>query len=149
MIAAALPRGHRGLGLTLVLLGLLLLGCGGPRRPDPTRANVTGSVTLDGKPLAEGEILFLAVNGEAVDTLRIANGSFSGSVSIGPQRVRLAAYTMVKRSVFPDKPPVDVRENALPAKYHAGSTLTAEIKPGTNPPLSFDLKSEPKKPAGK
>ena len=56
---------------------------------------------------------------------------------------------MVKRSLFPDKPPVEALENMLPAKYHTGSTLTAEIKPDTNTPLSFDLKSEPKTPAGK
>ena len=149
MVAPPLPRGHRGLGLTLVLLGLLLLGCGGPRRSDPKRAAVTGSVTLDGKPLAEGEILFLAVNGQAVDSLPIANGSFSGSVSVGPHRVQLAVYTTVKRSLLPAEPPVEALENMLPAKYHTGSTLTAEIKPDTNPPLSFDLKSEPKKPAGK
>jgi len=149
MVAPPLPRGHRGLGLTLVLLGLLLLGCGGPRRTDPKRAAVTGSVTLDGKPLAEGEILFLAVNGQAVDSLPIANGSFSGSVSVGPQRVQLAVYTRAKRSLLPDEPPVEALENMLPAKYHTGSTLTAEIKPDTNLPLSFDLKSEPKKPARK
>ena len=103
----------------------------------------------DGKPLAEGEILFLAVNGQAVDSLPIANGSFSGSVSVGPQRVQLAVYTTVKRSLLPAEPPVEAQENMLPAKYHTGSTLTAEIKPDTNPPLSFDLKSEPKKPARK
>lgn len=149
MAADARPRGHRALALTLALLGLVPLGCGGPRRADPKRATVTGTVTLDGKPLAEGEIVFLALSGQAADTLPVANGTFSGSVSVGPQRVQLAAFTMVKRSIFPDKPPEQVRENTLPAKYHAESTLTADIKPDANPPFSFDLKSEPKKAAGK
>lgn len=131
----------------LIAVSFGAAGCGSATRAQPARADVSGAVTLDGKPLPAGEISFLALSGEAADTLPITNGAFAGSVSVGPQRVQFAAYTTVKRSIFPDKPPEDVRENSLPANYHAESTLTADIKAGTNPPLSFELTSKPQKSA--
>jgi len=132
----------RTLAATLVAVALLPSGCGKPRRAPLPRTDITGTVTLDGRPLVEGEVAFLALNGQAVDTLPIRNGAFHGSVSIGPQRVEFAAFTIVKRSVLPDQPPENVRENSLPPQYHAQSTLTADIQAGGNPPLSFELQSQ-------
>jgi hypothetical protein len=124
--------------------GLLVSsGCSAARRKPPERATVSGKVTLDGKPIADGEVIFLALSGEAVDRLPIANGGFQGSVTVGQQRVQFASFTTVKRAIFPDKPPETVRENSLPARFGSESTLTADIKPGDNPPLSFELKSQP------
>lgn len=125
----------------LVCGGLAAAGCGRPRRPAPERATVSGTVMLDDKPLATGEIIFLALSGDAVDKLPITDGGFSGSVTVGPQRVQFASFTTVKRSVLVDKPPEDVRENSLPAQFGVNSSHTATIQPGANPPLTFDLKS--------
>lgn len=125
----------------LVCGGLAATGCGRPRRPQPERATVSGTVRLDGKPIPMGEIIFLALSGDAVDKLPIADGAFSGSVTVGPQRVQFASFTTVKRSIFPDKPPENVRENSLPARLGADSSHTATIQAGTNPPLNFDLQS--------
>lgn len=138
---------YRLIGACLILTWFAAAGCGSARRPEPARADVSGTVTLDGKPLPAGEITFLALSGEAAITLAITNGGFAGAVSVGPQRVQVASFKTVKRSIFPDKPPVEGRENSLPAAYGADSTLTATIQPGPNPPLTFELTSSPKKPA--
>lgn len=120
-------------------------GCGAPRRPALRRAAVSGTVTLDGRPLAEGEVMFFALGGEAVDALPVRDGAFAGSVTVGPQRVEFAAFTTVQRSIFPGKPSESVRDNALPPKYHAESTVTADIRPDGNAPLAFDLHVGPGK----
>jgi hypothetical protein len=147
-MASLPPLLKRRVPLAAALLAVVALGCGrSGSRPSPQRATVTGTVTLDGAPLDEGEITFLAFSGAAADVLPVRKGAFSGSVSVGPQRVQFAAHTTVKRSIFPDQPPVDVQENALPVKYHAESTLQADIKPGANPPLRFELRSDPKNAA--
>lgn len=122
-----------------------LAGCRPAGRPNPPRTTVTGTVTLDGQPILKGEVLFLALSGESADALPLLNGVFAGSVTVGEHRVQCASYITVKREVFPDQPPQDVLENSLPARFHSESTLTAVVRSGSNPPLLFELKSEPPK----
>ena len=102
-------------------------------------------MTLDGQPIAKGEVLFLALSGESADALPLSDGRFAGSVTVGEHRVQFASYVTVTREVFPTEPPQDVLENSLPARFHSESTVTAVIKSGSNPPLSFELKSDPTK----
>ena len=132
-------------GVAIIVCGLM--GCRRAGRPNPPRATVAGTVTLDGRPIAKGEVLFLALSGESADALPLSDGRFAGSVTVGEHRVQFASYVTVKREVFPDQPPQDVLENSLPARFHCDSTVTAVIKSGSNPPLSFELESEPPKAA--
>ena len=64
--------------LFIACLGLPL-GCGGVKGKVPTkRVPVSGTVKLDGKPLAAGRVTFDAQNGEPPTTCDILNGAFSG-----------------------------------------------------------------------
>lgn len=61
--------------------------------------------------------------------------------------MQIASYKVMRKRVMSESREEGFKENVLPAKYSYESTLTADIQPGTNPPLSFELTSEPKKSA--
>jgi hypothetical protein len=136
-------RPPRPCGFVIALIVAVAAGCG-RSRPEPAKASVTGTVTLDGQPLATGEVFFISKKGESADRLTVTNGAFSGGVSVGPQSVQIASYKVRRASVMPGMPEEELKENVLPAKYGPLSDLVVDIKPGSNPPLAYDLKSEPK-----
>jgi hypothetical protein len=125
-------------------LGLLLLiplGCG-PKEPIPV--GVSGTVNLDGQPLAEGKIFFVTL-GKVPEIVDIAAGHFSGKVLPGERRVEIAAYRPYQ--IPPEVPesmhPLmkDGKENYLPARYHRDSMLTAEVKETGKNEFTFNLVS--------
>jgi hypothetical protein len=134
-----LPSRHCGFVIALIVAAA---GCG-RSRPEPAKASVTGTVTLDGQPLATGEVFFISKKGESAARLTVTNGAFSGGVSVGPQSVQIASYKIRRASVMPGMPEEELKENVLPATYGPLSDLVVDIKPGSNSPLAFDLKTEP------
>jgi len=83
-------RSASALGLACLLL---LVGCGPAA---PKLYPVSGTVTLDGQPLADGKIYFRTVENGQVDTLPVTAGKFSGQVLAGPRRVEIVAYKMIQ-----------------------------------------------------
>jgi hypothetical protein len=106
---------------------------------------VTGEVTLDQKPLKEGVIRFVPVDGKSptADAL-IANGRFTATVPTGEMRVEISAPKVVgKRKMYdtPESPLVDEVAELLPPRYNVQSQLTLSVQPGTQE-KRFDLKSK-------
>lgn len=119
-----------------LLAAVLLAGCG---QSGPTRCEVVGKVTLDGQPVADGEVLFLPADGMGPsDACPIVNGEFKGQVAPGSKKVQISS-TKDTGKVAPDGLPD--YQNIIPKQYNTESTLTAEIKEGDDTPLAFDLKS--------
>jgi hypothetical protein len=149
----------------LSLVGILLLaaqGCSG----SGSAPTIKGSVTLDGKPLADAEVRFVPEGDSktSVNQGNTAKTDASGSFQVEPNRVSRMTLKPGKYRVFISKqvdksgkvpspedvgqtvsdtggPGVGLKE-AVPAKYSgANSQLTAEIKPGDNTLPPFELKS--------
>jgi len=132
--------------LLIACLGLAL-GCGGVKGKVPTkRVPVSGTVKLDGKPLATGRVTFDAQNGEPPTTCDILNGAYSGTVMIGKNKVMLISTVKqsMKEKMKMDGPGYDemVEFNILPDRYHSKSEITNEVAdPGPNQ-FDFDLQSK-------
>ena len=132
--------------LLIACLGLTL-GCGGVKGKVPTkRVSVSGTVKLDGKPLATGRVTFDAQNGEPPTTCDILNGAFSGTVMIGKNKVMLISTVKqsMKEKMKIDGPGYDemVEFNILPDRYHSKSEITKDVAdPGPNQ-FEFDLQSK-------
>ena len=132
--------------LLIACLGLTL-GCGGVKGKVPTkRVPVSGTVKLDGKPLATGRVTFDAQNGEPPTTCDILNGAFSGTVMIGKNKVMLISTVKqsMKEKMKIDGPGYDemVEFNILPDRYHSKSEITNDVAdPGPNQ-FDFDLQSK-------
>jgi hypothetical protein len=117
---------------------LLLAGCGGEQP-----AEVTGTVKMDGKPLAEGEIIFEAADASKTPAAAtIKNGEYTVLVLPGQKKVKVTASRPPKRRdpLLGDA----AREPMLGPEYNDRTTLTADVKPGKNEGVNFDVKELPK-----
>ncbi|HAC92801.1 MAG TPA: hypothetical protein DCF63_19535, partial [Planctomycetaceae bacterium] len=111
-----------------VFATLLLVGCGG--RSD--LGNVSGLVTLDGKPLPSATVVFQPdASGPASYGLTDAQGRYSVMYDVGQSGAVVGMHT-VKISTYQEKdpdadPPIAAAPEILPDRYNKASELRAEV----------------------
>ena len=124
-------------------VGLLLLpGCSG------RRADVSGTVQLDGRPVDEGAIQFIPVEGTTGPSAGgvIKDGRYhitrDKGVTVGKNRVELRAFRTTGRKVQdPTGLPgvkTEERVQAFPPEYNDRSTVVKEVQAGSNT-IDFDV----------
>lgn len=131
----------------VVMMGLMMLaGCG---KSDPfNRQAVSGTATMDGKPIPYGNIEFAPAEGQPTNlSLEIKDGKFAvdakGGLAPGKYIVRFQGFD------GPMPPPGDapgtyigpVPKVIVPNKYNAQSTETIVVKPGEKNEFTFALKN--------
>ena len=131
--------------MLLLTIGLIvgLTGCG--QDTGPALGNVTGTVTLDGKPLPEASVTFYpADDGRPSQGTTDENGKytlrFTGTkegAMVGQHSVQVEVGVPMGESDTPPAP----KGPQLPAKYNKNTELTAEVKRGSNT-IDFDLTSK-------
>jgi hypothetical protein len=100
----------------------LLAGCGTDRSEPPPKTNVTGRVTLHGRPLTGGEVVFLAADGTTHVRPVAPDGTYSAvNVPEGPARVAVRSDP----SQLSGPPPLWAQHKAKEAKEQ-GKTFTPE-----------------------
>lgn len=118
---------------------ITLCGCGGGQS-GPAKYQVTGQVTFDQKPVAEGVIiLYPTEKGLDADSGPIQNGKYSLSAKPGSKRVEIMASRKAEKQIIKGK---DEIEQYIPPMYNQKSTLTADIKPNNSNKFDFDLKAK-------
>jgi hypothetical protein len=126
-----------GIGFALLLSAA---GCG-----EPVIATVTGNITLDGQPLNEGLIRFVAADAQSASAdANIKNGRYTAQVPAGEKRVEITAPKVIgKKKMYntPDSPEVDEVEELLPPQFNVQTKLKATVKAGENQ-ASFQVTSE-------
>ena len=127
----------------LAASAVIFAGCG---PSGPVTHSVSGSVTFDGAPVTEGEIVFRDAAGQDKSYGGpISDGKYSFDSSPGSKKVEISAMRDVPGKMDTTSNPgeeVPMREQYIPAKYSgAESELTAEV-PGSGDPIDFELKSE-------
>ena len=131
----------------LLLLLLLSAGC------SPSAVEVTGEITLDGQPVADGMISFVPPSSEKSlkpAWSKINSGRYS--ISAGrvlkpeiPYRVEILAYHKTGREVPSAVPGGGLRQEIvqiIPTEFNRKSTLKATVQAGENE-INFDLKTPP------
>ena len=122
------------------IAGLLLCGC------TSSETSIWGTVNLDGKPVAEGDIRFIPLEGTpgADAGAVIQDGKYkvvAHSLAVGKYRVSIRGYKQSGR-LEPDPlggPPIKGTVQILAKEYHGEeSKLVKEITRGVNR-LDFDL----------
>lgn len=127
--------------LCAFLLALCCLPAAGCRRDGPERAVVTGRVTYQGKPLAEGQIRFVPARGSEIPTAGafVFDGRYTadgkGGVPVGTHKVMIEAYRIVGRAqpneqIEQSLETAPARHQFLPPKYNAKTELEINIEPG-------------------
>lgn len=138
------------LRLAWIVVTMFLLGCG------QSESSVSGTVTLDGRPVEGSRELYGTVNfyradggGSPATAMIRESGTYSlvtgGKEGLEPGNYKVAIT--LKEIIPPTAPGGDTRNKRIgPAKYGqpAQSGLTAEVKPGKNT-FDFALVSDGRK----
>ena len=122
----------------ILTLGAVLAGCKQQRTYAPTYS-VHGLVTLDAKPLTEGNIAFISSETGDLQDLTIKDGKYEGQVRAGKRRVEIRAYHPRKGPRKPLEPPP---HNYLPARYNSETTLSADVSAEGPNNFDFELRSK-------
>lgn len=124
----------------LLLICLSLAACQSGK-PESKKYPVSGTVTVDGQPLAEnGLIHFKTIATGAISGFDIKAGKFSGSTEPGDRRVEIVAYRI--KTVDSGGMKSEVKESLIPARYNTDSTLTAKVTPEGPNQFTFELTSK-------
>jgi hypothetical protein len=115
----------KSFALLFAVLSLSVAGCSqGPKFGD-----VTGQVTLDGKPIENGIIRFFPIDGNTgAGSSAVTKGQYAAKhVPVNKFRVEINASNVpaapVEGTVYPE---------IIPVRYNAQSELTAEVAEGSN-----------------
>lgn len=133
---------------TAVSCVLLLAGCGSD---GPETADVSGTVTLDGKPVVRASITFFSqgpdgspsygkTNDQGKYTLMFTHakrGAMLGKHNVEIETPKLSRSEVAELKAAGQEVPAHV---ALPKKYREPGALTAEVKRGSNT-IDFPLQS--------
>lgn len=153
-------------GMVVVALALAMAGCGGgPKRPKLYPAS--GTVTLDGKPLADATVSFVPASGPPSDGKTDASGKFTIMTSgqpgapFGANKVTVSKFTGTATMPTPGGSPDDMKamyekmydknkkaagdKGEVPAKYGRpdASGLSADVTAdAAKNVFNFDLTSK-------
>ena len=137
--------------IAFATLLVFAIGCANSSN-GPETHQVEGQVTLDGKPIDDGEIVFRPLDSpDRSYGGRITKGSYSFESTPGRKQVEISAMGIVegrqaKVGGTPGEPiseenPAHVYEEIVPAHYNANSELTAEVTGDGVNKFDFELKS--------
>jgi hypothetical protein len=113
------------------------VGCTGGGRVEAKKYPVTGTVTVDGQPLADGMIYFKDIASGAADSAEIKAGQFTGNAEAGKRRVEIFAYKTQTSDM--GGVTTETKTNILPPRFNSESTLSEEVKPETNNTFKFEV----------
>jgi len=124
----------------------LLTGCGETAGGPPGQA-VSGVVTLDGRPLESGSIVFVPVDAAGEPTGGpVKDGAFAIPAKDGPAPGVYVVSVYSRKSTGktmpdPNDPDATIEEGfeSIPAKYNVASTLKAEVAEGDDNRFEYEL----------
>ena len=131
--------------VTLVVIGALLSGCSGSgTRPVP----VSGTVSLNGQPVAGADVVFMPQQGQLASgqtdaqgrfqllTAQLGDGAVPGDYAVG--------ISKKEKIIDPNNPqnPYPMVRDVLPPRYGTPSSsgLTAKVQASGRNDFPFDLK---------
>lgn len=114
--------------LLLISLLVVLAGCGGDNGPKLFR--ISGTVTFDGQPVKDGDILFVFEDSKlGPDAGKIVDGKFSLMAKAGKTKVKITAARELAGKPIKGAMGENLKpsEQFIPACYNDATQLTAEI----------------------
>lgn len=142
--------------MTRILAGLLCAavlsaaGCGGGGDKPPAYVSVSGTVTLDGKPLPDGQIMF-TTDGRPPAILDILDGKYTGQAMVGNNKIQITR--MRDSAKVTDRLPPEAQtrirargdgtpaqEETIPAAWNSKSDQVRVIAAGAENKFDFDIR---------
>lgn len=133
---------HLVISIVLSLLLMITIGCNSGRSD---LVEVTGKVTLDGKPIEKGKITLEATDGKGgVEGGSIENGEYSVKTTPGMKAVKINSSKVVgQKQTYgtADSPTEEVAVEAIPKKFNRDTELKIEVS-STSLEHDFELQSK-------
>lgn len=129
---------NRSVGCWLFVISLFVTGCEPDQPKPPPKAKVAGTVTLDGSPMAEGEIRF-NLAGQPATSAPVKGGAFAGEAYIGLNQVDV----LMEREVpNPSMPGTNMKVNSVSMQFQGpNSPLKADVPAAGASDLKFEVTS--------
>ena len=135
--------------VVLLVCGIILCdGCSSGPDDVPETGTVTGTVTLDGTPLAEALVIFQPESGRTSSGTTDATGKYEldytstlKGAKLGKHTVSITTFKAPEGNLETKEAQKEVPKEKVPAQYNKDTTLTAEVKAGENT-IDFDLQSK-------
>ena len=125
--------------MMLFLSATMLSGCPESAPAPPPVAMVSGTVTLDGKPMEDGRLVFNAP-GRPGKSLDVKAGAFEGEVFTGPNQVDVIREN--EERSHPMDPTQKIKVNTVDPKFSGPNTpFKPEISESGATDLKFDVTS--------
>jgi len=131
---------HHGRVVVFLAAALGLSAVGGCRKAPPPLVPVSGTVSVEGKPLPEGFLYFKTIETGNLERVEIGGGHFEGKAHPGKRRVEI--YAERPKRVIIDGKEVDVPENYIDPAYNTESTLTEDVTLEGPNRFTFDVKKK-------
>lgn len=128
--------------LAIVALGstVFVAGCSNSSPANlPDLAPVSGTVTMDGKPLSSASVLFESANGQVASGVTDASGRYELTYKGETKGAEIGENT-VRITTALDHPTPPDYQDPIPKKYNESSELKVTVKPGEN---THDFALEP------
>lgn len=123
----------------LAFFAIFAPGCGGEKLPG--LGQVTGIITLDGKPLPDATIQFTPAEAGATASFGMsdATGKYELFYSRGNKGAKTGEHSVSITSFRDAGESGQVQKEMIPAKYNVKTELKETVKRGSNK-IDFDLK---------
>jgi hypothetical protein len=122
------------------LFALVVAGCGGEKLPG--LGQVSGTITMDGKPVADAAVQFTPT--EAGATASVGQTDTSGNYELyysrGNKGAKVGEHSVTVNNFRDAGESGQGQRESIPAKYNVTTELKATVKRGANK-INFDLKS--------
>lgn len=111
--------------------GAVVAGCGGG---GPKLGSVSGTVTLDGKPLPEAEVVFQPEEGSPSFGMTDKDGRYELMYTPDRDGALVGKHTVRITTSRASGPPgqQEITPELVPPEYNEESSQTREVKPGSN-----------------
>lgn len=116
------------LAIIILSVTVFVMGCSNNNGSEEPTYEVTGKITLDGKPMPQGTISFELdpPQGKGPVIAEITNGTYSARVPAGKQKVQFHLEKKVPSTMAGEEGQV-VSTEGLPARYNRESKITMEV----------------------
>lgn len=135
--------------LTLLVgsITVATIGCSSGPDDKPDMGQVTGTVTMDGQPLADATVVFSPENGRPASGKTDASGKYEliyirdeKGCKIGKCKVSISTLVEAAEAEGEDNKKPENPEKVA-ASFNTNTTLTAEVKKGENT-FDFEVKAK-------
>lgn len=125
-----------------LVLFLAFAGCGG--RNSPSLADVSGTIQMDGKPLADASVTFIPASGRPSTGTTDNRGYYTMTYSeqadgVVPGSCRVMISTAKRGRENEDGESGLGLPETVPAEYNLDTSLVVDVKPGTSNTADFSL----------